>query len=117
VLYLRTISKQQYFLDNNILSSYFSNKNKIDLQLEVTRYIQAQLKRLNSNGADIFTNCPTLFDGKEAIIKLILGLLTISDTLTNAFSIVNKIIPVRVFFFSFFTYLFKLNLGNGYLAR
>jgi uncharacterized protein YacL len=102
VLCFRTITKDWYFSDNNILSSYFSNKIKIDLQLEVTRYIQTHLKRLNSNGADIFVNCPTLFDGKEAIVKLILGLLSISDTLANAFNVVNKMITVRFKFFILF---------------
>ena len=90
----------------------FSTKSKIDLQLEVTRYIYTQLKRLNSNGTTVLINCPTVFDGKESIIKLILGLITISDTMINAFSLINKIINVKILFC-----LFKFNLfyiGNEY---
>ncbi len=82
----------------NICIFIFSTKNKIDLQLELTRYIYTQLKRLNSNGTNVLINCPTLFDGKEPIIKLILGLITISDTMINAFSLINKIINVKILF-------------------
>lgn len=89
-------------MENNILSSNFSNKNRIDLQLELTRYIHTQLRRLNTNGSSVFVNCPTLFDGKDAIVKLILGLIAVSDTITNAFNLANKIIKVNTFpYFSF----------------
>ena len=116
----QTMTKVQRYVtfcirpETMILSSYCSSKSKIDLQIEVTRYVQTQLKRLNSNGADIFVNCPTLFDGKDAIVKLILGLLSVADTLTNVFTLVNKIITVR---FSFFSDFFYLNLGSKCSTR
>ncbi|UJR25727.1 hypothetical protein I4U23_007079 [Adineta vaga] len=69
-----------------------NTKNKIELQLELTRHIYTQLKRLNNNGSTILPNCPTLFDGKEAIIKLIIGLLMMSDIMSTTFSLINKII-------------------------
>ncbi len=80
----------------------FSNTNKIELQIEITRFIHTHLKRLNTDGSNIFINCPTLFDGKEAPIKLILGLITVSDTFTNAFNLINKIIKVKLLFFFFY---------------
>lgn len=90
--------KHEQDLNNHILLRlYFSNQNKIDLQLEITRYVYAQLKRLNTDGSTVFVNCPTLFDGKEAIIKLITGLITVSDALANAFSFINRIIKVKSF--------------------
>ncbi len=93
---------------NNIIYSNFSNKNKINLQLELTPYIHTQLKRLNTNGSNVLINCPTLFDGKESITKLILGLIEISDTLSNAFNLVNKIIKVKSFFSNIsFSFIFK----------
>ena len=89
----------------------FSNQNKIDLQLEITRYVHAQLKRLNNDGSTTFVNCPTLFDGKEAIIKLIIGLITVSDALANAFSFINRIIKVKFDFFDFFNVFYHLLLN------
>ncbi|CAM4879019.1 unnamed protein product [Rotaria socialis] len=74
-----------------------STTGKIDLQLELTRYIFAQLKRLNNNGSNILVNCPTLFDGKESVIKLITALITISDTIANALNFINKIINAMNF--------------------
>ncbi len=62
--------------------------------MELTRYIYTQLKRLNTNGSNVLINCPTLLDEKDSIIKLILGLITISDTMATAFSLINKIINV-----------------------
>ncbi|CAF3487332.1 unnamed protein product [Adineta steineri] len=87
----------EYFLQakadtEQTMMKIHSTKSKIELQLEITRYIYGQLKRLNTNGSNILINCPTLFDGKDSIIKLILGLITISDTMTTAFSLINKII-------------------------
>jgi len=82
----------------------FSNKNKIDLQVELTRYIHTQLKRLKTDGSNVLINCPTLFEGKEAIGKLILGLIAIADTIANAFSLINKIIKVKSFLFLFFNF-------------
>lgn len=67
--------------------------------------MHAQLKRLNTDGSTAFANCPTLFDGKEAIIKLIIGLITVSDALANAFSFINRIIKVKFFFFNVFDHL------------
>ncbi len=95
----------------------FSNKNKIDLQIELTRYIHIQLKRLNTDGSNVLINCPTLFEGKEAIGKLILGLIAIADTIANAFSLINKIIKVKYFLFFIFQFLSNLNLGNGYFTK
>ncbi|CAF0855042.1 unnamed protein product [Adineta ricciae] len=69
-----------------------SARSKIELQLDLTRHIYTQLKRLNTNGAAVLPNCPTVFDGKDAIIKLILGLLMVSDTMSVTFSLINKII-------------------------
>lgn len=80
----------------------FSIRNKIDLQLELTRYIYTQLKRLDTNGSDILINCPTLFDEKESV-KLILGLLSISDKIANAFILINKILKVNFSFVVYFT--------------
>lgn len=89
---------------------YFSNQNKIDLQIEITRFINTQLKRLNTNGSNIFINCPTLFDGKEGIIKLIIGLVTVSDGLTNAFSFINRIIKVILVLLSILVDYLRLNI-------
>ena len=80
-----------------------STRNKIDLQQEVTRYVYAQLKRLGNNGSTSLPTCPTLFDGKEAIVKLIFGLITVAEPMASAFALINKIIhemklaPAEVF--------------------
>jgi len=94
----------------------FSIKTKIDLQLEITRHIYTQLKRLNNNGTNLLMNCPTIFDAKDSIIKLILGLLTISESMTNVFSLINKIISVNCCFIFFIDYSLNsiLILGNEY---
>lgn len=75
--------------------------NKVELQVELTRYIYTQLKRLNSNGSEIFLGCPTLFNEKDSINLLISGLTKVSDTLANLFPLINKIITVRLFEFSY----------------
>jgi hypothetical protein len=72
----------------------FSTKNRIDLQLEITRYIYEQLKRLNTTGSTILVNCPTMFDSKEIIMQLGPCLINIADTIANAFNLIQKIINV-----------------------
>ena len=84
----------------------FSNKNRVELQIEITRYVHAQLLRLKINGSEELANCPTLFDPKDVVAKLILGLIAIADSITNAFNIVNKIIKVNFHVMNECIYLF-----------
>ena len=73
-------------------------KNKLELQMELTRYIADQLQKKKDPEVNQFVNCPTLFDNKEMIIKLIIGLSLIGDTMFNAFQLIQRIIVVRDLF-------------------
>ncbi|CAF0745436.1 unnamed protein product [Didymodactylos carnosus] len=79
--------------NESTLARVHSYKAKILLQIDVTRFIYTQIQRLDGNdGSNIFVNCPTLFAKNDIIVELLVGLLIISDTVTNVFNLMNRII-------------------------
>ncbi|CAF1082231.1 unnamed protein product, partial [Didymodactylos carnosus] len=79
--------------NESTLARVHSYKAKILLQMEVTRFIYAQIRRSdNSTGSNTLINCPTLFAKNDVIVELLASLILLSDTVANVINLVNKII-------------------------